>query len=590
MKTNRPVVKGLAVLAAAVLLGTTACSTGGDSNSGSSDAPASSGGTLKVLGAGDVDHLDPALAAYVPTTSVMRAITRQLISYKTVDDPEERIAPEGDLATEVPEPTNDGLTYTFTIRDGAQWNAPDGARQIVADDFARGLKRLCNPAQSSAMLTYFYELVDGMAEFCDGFATVATDAPSMKEYIEANDISGVKSIDDKTLEIDLVNPAGDFVYMLSLNNASPAPIEVLDYEPDSPDYRANFISSGPYTVDSYTADKELKLVRNPAWNADSDPLRAANVDGIDLTMGLTADAITQQLQAGSADMSFDISLSPALIQQLKTANDEKLVTIASGAVNPFIWVNTKTSNNDGALQDLKVRQALQYAVDKAAVVQTLGGEDVATVQNGIFGPGVLGQEDFDLYPTDGSKGDPAKAKELLASAGHPNGLALKMPYRTKDQEPQIAQTIQSSLQAAGFTIELIPVNPTDYYSKFLTNRESTAAGDWDIAPVGWTPDWQGGAARSVFQPQFTFTGTPQTYNYVDYNNDEANALAAEAIQATDPAEVADLWNQVDKTVMGDAIVIPIASPNAVLYHGDRVQNFIPYALSVQGDWTNVSLE
>ncbi len=590
MKTNRPAVKALAVLAAAVLLGTTACSAGGDSTTGSSDAPAATGGTLKVLGAGDVDHLDPALAAYVPTTSVMRAITRQLISYKTVDDPVQRIAPEGDLATEVPEPTNDGLTYTFTIRDGAKWNAPDGAREIVAGDFARGLKRLCNPSQSSAMLTYFYELIDGMAEFCDGFATVATDAPAMKEYIEGNEISGVKSIDDKTLEIDLVNPAGDFVYMLSLNNASPAPVEVLEYEPDSPDYRSNFISSGPYTVASYTADKELKLVRNPAWNADSDPLRAANVDGIDLTMGLTADAITQQLQAGSADMSFDINLSPALIQQLKTANDEKLVTIASGAVNPFIWANTKTSNNGGALQKLEVRQALQYAVDKAAVVQTLGGEEVATVQNGIFGPGVLGQKDFDLYPSEGSKGDPAKAKELLTAAGYPNGLTLKMPYRTKDQEPQIAQTIQASLEKAGFTIELIPVNPTDYYSKFLTNRDSTAAGDWDIAPVGWTPDWQGGAARSVFQPQFTFTGTPQSYNYVDYNNDTANALAAKAIQATDPAEAADLWNQVDKTVMGDAIVIPIASPKAVLYHGDRVQNFIPYALSVQGDWTNVSLK
>lgn len=113
---------------------------------------------------------------------------------------------------------------------------------------------------------------------------------------------------------------------------------------------------------------------------------------------------------------------------------------------------------------------------------------------------------------------------------------------------------------------------------------------WDLAPTGWTPDWQGGAARSVFQPQFTFTGSPQTYNYVDYNNDEANALAAKAIQATDPADVAKFWNEVDETVMADAVFIPVASQKAVLYHSDRVQNFLPYALSVQGDWTNLWLK
>jgi len=566
-----------------LLIGTTACSS-------SETAEVTKGGTLKVLGAGDVDHLDPALAAYVPSTSVMRAISRQLISYKTVDDDQERIAPQGDLATEVPEPTNDGLTYTFDIREGAQWDAPDGARQIVAEDFVRGLKRLCNPVQSSPLLTYFTDAIKGMDEFCVGFAEVAPEVDPVKEYVEGNDVSGLQAIDDSTLEITLNNPAGDFAYMLSLNAASPAPIEVLDYLPDSPEYRANFISSGPYTVDEYTPDKSLVLKRNPAWDSGSDTLRAANVDAIELTMGLTADAVMQQLQAGTGDMSFDINPSPALIQQLKSTNDDKLTTVASGAVNPFIWINTTTSNNDGALQDLKVRQALQYAVDKAAVVQTIGGPEVAEIQNGIFGAGVLGQHDFDLYPSEGSAGDPEKSKELLAEAGYPDGLSLKMPYRTKDQEPAIAQTIQASLEKAGFTIELIPVNPTDYYSKFLTNRDSTASGEWDIAPVGWTPDWQGGAARSVFQPQFTFNGTPQTYNYIDYNNDAANKLAAQAIGSTDAAEVADLWSQVDELVMADAVVIPIASPLAVLYHSDRVQNFIPYALSVQGDWTNVSLK
>lgn len=578
----------VALLAAAVVLGTAGCSAPDGSTAGN-DAP-KRGGILKVLGVGEIDHLDPAVISYVPTISVMHAVSRQLVSYKTVDDDTERVVPQPDLAVSVPKPTNDGLRYTFTLRKSIAWNTPGGQRAIVAGDFVRGFKRLCNPALPSPMLGYFVDLVAGMKGFCDGFSNVAPKPAAMKNYIEKNDISGLKALDDTTLQIDLVQPAGDFIYMLTLTVASPAPKEVLDYVPDSPAYRSHFISSGPYTVSAYTPDQSLTLKRNPAWKGSSDPLRKAYVDGIEMTFGLTNDGIMQQLQAGTGDMSFDITPAPSLVQQFKASGDKKLSSLAVGSTNPFLWLNTKSPNNHGALANLKVRQALQYAVDKAAVVQTLGGPGVAITQNGILGPGVIGYHKFDLYPTRGSKGDPAKAKRLLADAGYPDGLTLKMPYRTKDQEPAIAQTIAASMAKAGIRITLIPVNPTDYYSKYLTNRQTTAEGVWDIAPVGWTPDWQGGAARSEFQPEFTYTGTPQTYNYTEYNNNHANALAARAIASSDPAQSEKLWAELDETVMKDAPVIPIASQKAVLYHSARVHNFIPWALSCQGDWTNVYLK
>ncbi len=547
------------------------------------------GGILQVGSNGDLDRLDPQATAYVPTASVMRAVTRQLLSYEAVNDEEERIAPKGDLATDVPTPGDDGKTYTFTLRDGISWDLPSGAREITGADVERGIKRVCNPVLGSPHTTYFASLIEGMDTFCSGFAKVAPDAASIKQYAESNDISGISQNGDKEVTFTLKEAAGDFPYMLTLFAATPAPVEVLDYLPDSPEYRSNFIASGPYRVKSYSPDNKLELERNPNWNAESDPLRKAHVDGVVMTMGMSSDAVTQQLQAGSLDLPFDTSVSPTVAAQMRATNDAKLSTLPSGAVNPFLWINIKSPNNNNALNDIKVRQALQYAIDRAGVIQILGGEENASPQHGIFGPGVLGFHEFNLYETPDDQGDPAKAKELLAEAGHPNGLTLKMPYRTKDQEPAIAQTIQASLEKAGFTIALTPVNPTDYYSKYLTNRSSTASGVWDIAPVGWTPDWQGGAARSVYQPQFTFDGTPQVYNYVDYNNDEANQLAAQAIAATDADEAAKLWGQVDEKVMSDAVVIPIAAPKAILYHSARVQNFVPFALSVQGDWTNLWL-
>ncbi|KJL31927.1 ABC transporter substrate-binding protein [Microbacterium azadirachtae] len=575
------------IVAAAVL--TTGCSAGGGGDATGAAGTPHKGGVLKVLAKGDLDHYDPQLTAYVPTYNVMRAIARPLVSYKASSDAKTRIELQPDLATEVPKPSADGLTYTVTLRDGITWDAPSGARPIVAGDVARGFQRLCNPVISGAQLGYFQNLIAGMAEFCAGFAKVDPAPAAMKAYVEANPISGIKAVDDKTVEFHLTEPASDFPYMLSLDSTDPAPVEVLDYVPDSPEYRQHFISSGPYRIKSYTPDAKLVLERNPSWKASGDPLRTANVDGIEMTMGVEGDAAMQQLQAGSADVLFDLAPSIANISQLKAAGDKKLQFVENGAVDQFIWINTKSPNNGGALANIKVREALNYAVDKAAVVQVLGGSEVAGVTNGIFGPGVLGYKAYDPFPSKDAKGDPAKAKQLLAEAGFPNGVTLKMPYRNLGVQPNIAQTVQESLKKSGITLELTPVPPTDYYANFMTNPDNATSGAWDVAFVGWSPDWQGGAARSVFQPQFTFTGTPQTYNYVDYNSDKADKLATEALSASTTEEAGALWHQVDQAVMEEAPIVSVAYRKGAKYHSDRVAGFDFYAQSQNGDWTNLWL-
>ena len=101
------------------------------SDSGGEDGeagPKQKGGTLKVLGAGQIDHLDPATSSFVPNMALMRAITRQLVSYKTTSAEDERITPQADLAVDVPEPTDGGTTYEFTLRNDGfsqRWEPPD---------------------------------------------------------------------------------------------------------------------------------------------------------------------------------------------------------------------------------------------------------------------------------------------------------------------------------------------------------------------------------------------------------------------------------------------------------------------------------
>ncbi|WP_448955243.1 ABC transporter substrate-binding protein [Labrys neptuniae] len=547
------------------------------------------GGTLRILATGEPDHMDPALVGMVPSNNLMRALSRQLISYEASSDPNAAIKPVGDLAVEVPQPTDGGLTYTFKLRQGASWNAPSGPRQITSQDVKRGLKRLCNPHIQAATLTYFTALISGLGEFCNGFAKIEPTAPAMKKYIEENDVKGIETPDAQTVVIKLKERAGDFIYMLSLPMPAPVPVEMLDYVPDSPDYRTHFIGSGPYAIGEYTPDTSLKLVRNPAWKADSDPLRKAYVDTIEITMGMQPDAIMQQLQSGDADLAYDINVPTAILATLIANGDQKLTAMSAGNTN-FLFINTVSDNNKGALKDLRVRQALAYAVDKAAISQQWGGMTVAEPVGGIFGLGVLGHHKFELYPSPSAKGDPEKAKALLAAAGFPDGITLKMPYRNKDMEATTAATIQASMARAGIKLELTPVSPADYYSKFMTNPINTKDGNWDIAPVGWTPDWVGGAARSVFQPQFTFEGAHQTYNYTNYNNPKANATAAQAINATTPEETAKLWAQVDELVMADVPVVPLIANKNPRYRSEAVRNFLPYALGVEGDWTNLWIE
>jgi peptide/nickel transport system substrate-binding protein len=285
-----------------------------------------------------------------------------------------------------------------------------------------------------------------------------------------------------------------------------------------------------------------------------------------------------------------INLTSAWLAQLRAAGDENTLTISPGNTY-FLWINALSENNGGALQDPKVRQALQYAVDKSALVQQLGGEDLAVPATGIFGLSVVGHSSNDLYATPGSAGDPEQTKQLLSAAGVTTPLTLKLAYRSDNAvEPGIAQTVQENMAKADITVELVPIPGSDFYPNFMMQHENGREGKWDLSLCGWSPDWTGGAARSVFQPQFTYDGkTEQGYNYLDYNNETANELAAQALAAKSVEESATLWAQVSDTVMEDAPVLPLYSKTVVLYHSESVGNFLVFALGEAGDWTNLTI-
>ncbi len=162
----------------AISLGLAACSggsTGGTTVPGGSGSAAAAvrGGTLNMLGAGDVDYMDPNISYYSVGYLGLRQWSRQLFTYPAQSGQVTQAVP--DLATEMPTAgkgiSSDGLTYTIAIRPGAKWSTSP-ARQVTAADMVRGVKRTCNPAQPFGGLPDYLDLIVGFKTFCDGFAKV----------------------------------------------------------------------------------------------------------------------------------------------------------------------------------------------------------------------------------------------------------------------------------------------------------------------------------------------------------------------------------------------------------------------------------
>lgn len=585
-----------AVAAALAALLLAACSSS-SSPSAPSASGAQRGGVLKLVGQGDVDFMDTADGYYDVTYTLDRAISRQLYTWPAASTFAGEVNPVPDLATAMPTITNGGKTYTITIKSGAMWDT-NPPRQITAQDEVTGMKRLCNPASPTGAPGYFESTIVGMQAYCNAFANVGTDVTSIDNFMNTHNIAGVTAIGPETVQFTLTQPASDFIDILSLPFSSPVPKEELSYVPGSPQLAQHFVSDGPYAIKSYVPNISIDLVRDPAWRSSTDSIRAAYVNEIQVTEGVAeASTALQQIQAGTADMFWDQVVPTASLATMVASHDPNLVVGPNGnnyiVINPYLSINLQSPNNGGALSKLPVREALEYAIDKYADSQVYGGSVVSGVQNQLIPSGSVGYiSGYDPYPTPNGQGDPTKAKQLLASAGYaPGQITLKLIYRTNSVHPQVAQTDQAALQAAGFNVQLIPVTPANtIYTSYLENPTASKNGSWDIAEPGWIPDWLGNNGRSVIEPLFDGrTYGPNTQDYGDYDNSTVNSDIDHALAATTTAQATSYWQAAAKQIMADAAVVPIGAQKTAVYHSSRLHNCEFWWVGENCDITNIWL-
>lgn len=551
------------------------------------------GGTLNMLGVGDVDYMDYNISYYTIGYLGAREWVRGLYAYPATPGAKST-QPAPDLATAMPQVSSDGLSYSITIRNGAKWNSSP-PRQVTAADAVLGLKRACNPAQPFGGLPDFEDLIVGYTAFCNGFAKVKPTAAAIKSYIDSHQIAGATA-SGQTITYKLTHPASYFGPMLTLPAFNAAPVESLNYIPASAASFQHTIANGPYMVESYTPARSLVFVRNPAWSASTDPIRKAYVDKIVITETGNQTTNQQQLQTNTAaaDMEFDsfppVAAIPGLINQMK-AGGKNFNLGPTYSSNPYVVFNEMSPNNGGALKKVEVRQAISYAINRAHLIQDDNGPQVSPPLTHILPPGINGSQNvpngYDPYPY-----NPSKAKQMLTAAGFPKGLTLKMLYRPATTvSAKMFQTLQADLASAGIKVTGVGVPDADFYTKYLQVPTVAKRGVWDLSLAGWGPDWYGDAAVSFFKPLYFGPPSfpPIGSNFGFYDNAAVNNLIDQGAKASSTAAAAQIWGQTDQKVMQDAPIYPITDPYQPLYHASQVHNAVYVPALQQFDPTNVWL-
>ncbi len=590
----RPRPMRLAALAAVALAAASLAACGGSSKptaSSSAGAPVT-GGTLRFVASGDFDHIDP-LSAYSTTdVQIQQAWTRKLVSFPASNNFQTAITVGPDVATAVPTKANgglsqDGLTYTFHLRSDAMWNT-NPPRAVVAGDFVREFKRMCNPVLGVGSPGYFEPVIAGMKPYCDAYAklSVNSTAAQLTAFQNSHDISGVSAPDATTLVVKLVQPASDFLNIIAaLGFADAAPAEYDNYLPDSAQFKQHTVSDGPYQISTYTATKQVVLTKNPAWKQSADPVRHQYVNKIVINEGQSSATATQQeLQGGSADLSWDNAFPPADIPAMQSSKDPNFATYGGHISNPYLVFNTQA----GPAKSLAVRQAIEYAVNKVAIAKDYGGVALNPPITTAIPPGNVGYQQFNLYPTPNNAGDPAKCKSMLAGTPLASGGTMVMAYRNNGNHPAVFASVQAALKACGINVTGKVFNAAAMYP-FLEDPANNKGDKWDIAEPGWVPDWYGNNGRTTLQPLFQTNCTNPTTNYGCYSNPAVDSLIGKALAAPDNTTAGNYWHQADMQIMKDAAIVPFMNNNVPLYHSSRVKNVIYMPGAQQFDPTQLWL-
>ncbi len=512
----------ISVLAASAALGLAAC--GG---SGSKE-----GGTLTGSYASFPDYLDPALSYTQEGWTAMYDTYLPLLTYRHANGAAgSEVVPA--LAESLPKISNGGKTYTLILRKGLKYSS---GKPVKASDFTSSIERLFKLGSPGSP---FYESIVGAAKFAE---------------TKQGGIPGIKA-DDKTgkIEIDLTGPRGTFTNELAMLFAAvlPAGTPAHDLTADPPP------ATGPYVISKSEPKRRWSYTRNPVWASDNAALipevPSGHFDKVDITV--VRNETTQVNEVEHNKTQWMQTTVPASVRPKIIAKYEGTQFRIEHPINVYyFWMNMEKAPFD----DVKVRQAVNYAVDSAALERIYSGGLTAAHQ--ILPEGMPGHEPLNLYPH-----NMAKAKKLIEEA-NPSDRNITVWTDNESPNDEAGAYYQGVLNELGFNAKLKTINADNYLG--VIGNEHTP--DLDTGWFDWYQDYPN--PNDFFQPLLAGESIAPSFNFnlsrtdVPELNEKIAKLSKEPLGAKQEAEYAAL----DKSYMELAPWAPYGTYTVTTFVDDEI--------------------
>ena len=525
----------------AAALGLAAC---GGSKSGSTATSGSTAGStaggvntagFTVQYGSNPETLDPALNSAIDGANTIITIFEPLL---LINENNEVVGGQAESW----ETSEDGLTWTFTMRDGLKWS--DGT-DLNAKDFEYSFKRMVDPNTAAPYAETCLGMIDGFEEAA-GFP----DADGNPTAEPNPDALNVKASDDgKTLTIVLSYPCSYFDKMAAFATMSPVQQATVEANGDawctSPD---TFVSNGPYMITDWTPSERIVLTKNPNYVGGWDSSKIVS-DTITLLLLEDSSASYAAYNSGEAQLIKDVPTDE--IPSLTKAEDGGDFYVDTILGTYYVSLNLQRD----AFKDAKVRKALSLAIDRDYVANTIM-QGTYSAADSIVGPGIVDESGYfhdngnAPYISADYEANLAEAKKLLEEAGYPNGEGYPtIEYSTNDAgyHVPLAEYLQQAWGDLGITLTINKME----WSSFTPARR---AGEYDVARNGWVMDYND--PSNMLDLFCSGNGN----NDGKYSNPDFDA-AIDASRVADSAEHFAQLHKAEDILMEDMGCIPVAYYN-----------------------------
>ncbi|MFI9835475.1 ABC transporter substrate-binding protein [Nonomuraea sp. NPDC051941] len=505
------------------------------------DPSARKGGTLRVVSPYELESVDPGNMYTTESLNLVRLYGRSLTMFKPVPGAAgTQVVP--DLAESLGAPGDGGKTWTYKLRQGVKYQ--DGT-PITSEDVKYAILRSMDPSRTLGS-SHFDLMLDLPASYR---------GPAKSS--SANTDSAIQTPDERTIVFRLKRPYATFDDVVQLPETVPVP--------KAKDTQGSVLASGPYKIESVSADKKkLVLTRNDQWAAATDPNRDPLPDRYEIDYQVT-DA-EQRLRAGTADFGFATSSASSEAAALADPALRKRADVPVGTSVRMLAINPQVAPFD----KVDCRRAVVRALNLKNLARAFGaGPAQSRLPTSLVPPTVAGGRWSD--PNLKAEGDQQAAKQSLAACGKPSGFTANYVYRDLGAEKQIAEVVQNDLGGIGIDVKLRQVSTAEFHKIYGGNPANLKRQGIGLIPKSWAPDWPDPESfLSLIADSRQIT---DTYSFnVSVRAKAIDDLMDRARAELDAGKRADLWTEVEQKLADEAVLVPLVWVCPVLLRGQNAAN------------------